>query len=575
MRKMIDDYIKASVNTILIILISFICMLKDFQDFFANHIWFSSNCYIIFNILIVVWLLYDMIKHHSWATYPVLRMLLIISVYIYGFQRGIGFFIVVALVLLTQIFEYLILKINQNILYIYANFPNQKFKTTVPKDYFVLSLLQIGTIVVISIVLFLNQFIPNIIYLAILIAFILFALYGYVLMKNYYANKENDYAFEDFDRLINEYQPDYLVFVSYPENGILHYSSWHEHLEKFNKVYGKKSVFITSFDYNYFEMIKAYPDLPVYYAPYTDRANRIAIDSVKAVIYVNPDQANMKFTRMTKLNHLMINHGDSDKSASAHKNYRMFDKNFVAGNAAVKRFKDNNIILQNDFFEIVGRPQLKDVEVVNYQNSNKMQQKTVMYAPTWYGIGDDAHYSSQDRADEIIDALLSKNVRIIYRSHPLSRVDNAMGVGVNWSQNIKDIQAKLADHAKSTGIKHIFGTEAEDKYSIYELFNMSDALISDISSVVSDYIYSEKPFAIVSNKEDTNQFIKENYVANAAYVVDYNIQNIQQTFDNLLFNDNKQNSRQEIKKFYLGDFSIDKSGDEYEKVFFEALNQYL
>ena len=39
--------------------------------------------------------------------------------------------------------------------------------------------------------------------------------------------------------------------------------------------------------------------------------------------------------------------------------------------------------------------------------------------------------------------------------------------------------------------------------TIEDCFNASDAMISDVSAVVSDYLHSGKPFAIVSVGRDT------------------------------------------------------------------------
>jgi CDP-glycerol glycerophosphotransferase (TagB/SpsB family) len=258
----------------------------------------------------------------------------------------------------------------------------------------------------------------------------------------------------------------------------------------------------------------------------------------------------------------------------------MFDKNFVAGKAAISRFEAKGIITAADFFEVVGRPQLSEIEVVDRPKNDAKQPMTVLYAPTWYGIGSDAHYSSQEKAPQIIDELLNHHIRVIYRSHPLSRTDGAMGVGINWAKQIEQINDKLRRHRDVTGTEHIFGIDAEEKMSVYDCFNKADVLITDISSVASDFLYSQKPYAVFSNIPSTDQFMKDNPITKGAYVLDHDLSNLPQIIEQFKSavqkgDDPQKKNRLELKKFYLGDFSLEKSGEDYTEVFLETLRKYL
>ena len=60
----------------------------------------------------------------------------------------------------------------------------------------------------------------------------------------------------------------------------------------------------------------------------------------------------------------------------------------------------------------------------------------------------------------------------------------------------------------------------EAPLELVECFNASDAMVSDISSVASDYLYSRKPLAIVDMRVTERALDEEYPVARAAYVLD-------------------------------------------------------
>ena len=69
---------------------------------------------------------------------------------------------------------------------------------------------------------------------------------------------------------------------------------------------------------------------------------------------------------------------------------------------------------------------------------------------------------------------------------------------------ITEIGAVLDADRAATGREHLWGPAAEQEMSIEDCFNASDAMISDVSAVVSDYLHSGKPFAIVSVGRNPN-----------------------------------------------------------------------
>src|SRR5699024_12395246 len=63
----------------------------------------------------------------------------------------------------------------------------------------------------------------------------------------------------------------------------------------------------------------------------------LVVPSVRGVFYVNNAMLNTHMVRYTSLRHIQLLHGESDKAASASPVLRMYDRDFVAGQAAMDR----------------------------------------------------------------------------------------------------------------------------------------------------------------------------------------------------------------------------------------------
>ena len=119
---------------------------------------------------------------------------------------------------------------------------------------------------------------------------------------------------------------------------------------------------------------------------------------------------------------------------------------------------------------------------------------------------------------------------------------------------ITEIGAVLDADRTATGREHLWGPAAEQELSIEDCFNASDAMISDVSAVVSDYLHSGKPFAIVSVGRDPEQLLVDVPAARAAYVMREDLENLAGVCDDLLGADPLASLRIETKIYYLGDF---------------------
>ena len=293
----------------------------------------------------------------------------------------------------------------------------------------------------------------------------------------------------------------------------------------------------------------------------------VVCPSLKVIFYANTAVRNSHMIRFTKLTHIQLNHGDSDKIASVSPTFRQYDKNFVAGQAAIDRFTTHNVATIPNQFEIVGRPQLEKVKRAQ-QPINEIEYPTVLYSPTWSGFYDDSDYSSLVAGPEIVQELLDRGCTVIFRPHPYARRHNANTKACN-----RIIEILTADKAQS-GREHLFGEVAETTMSVFDCFNAADAMISDVSSVVSDFLISTKPFAMAAVSTHGEKFRQAFPMANAAYVFDVvqrKTNGLVTALDDMLGPDPMAGNRQEQMSYYLSDTPPEQVADR----FLEVARRYL
>ena len=312
---------------------------------------------------------------------------------------------------------------------------------------------------------------------------------------------------------------------------------------------------------NSFAEAERMTDQPVLVRRGSREMDPVMVSTLRCVFYVNNALRNVHVVRYAGLRHVQLNHGDSDKATSYNPVFRMFDRNFVAGQAAVDRFSAHGISTAPDFFEIVGRPQVEDVAVA----VPGTPVRRVLYAPTWAGMHADSAYSSLPIGLGIVRGLVARGCTVIYRPHPYTRRNPEL---VAASERIL---ALLTEDRARTGTEHVFGAQAEQVWSIVDCFNAADALVSDVSSVVPDFLYSEKPFAVAAMGGSVEEFFAEMPVARGGYVVAGDAGNLDTVLDDLLGADPQRSERRRLKTYYLGDFPA----ETYADAFLEAARREI
>ncbi|EHC5814597.1 hypothetical protein JS859_004599, partial [Escherichia coli] len=236
--------------------------------------------------------------------------------------------------------------------------------------------------------------------------------------------------------------------------------------------------------------IRKYPYLNITYA-----RRPVDVDTVLNnlpwlyAIYYTSNTGNLIHTlKHNKFKHIFLGHGDSDKAASAHKFFRVYDEIWVAGQAHIDRFKKANLEIRHLQFIKVGRPNLKKIikdAMREFSCKNESKNNTIVYLPTWEGVYEENNYSSARLSPVFLSKISQKtNSKIVTKFHPLTGTrDRSM------SQLYTALNDAFVDCPYML-------TVTDSSYSIPKLVMEGDFFICDISAVVSECISSLRPIFV-------------------------------------------------------------------------------
>lgn len=374
------------------------------------------------------------------------------------------------------------------------------------------------------------------------LAFILDIAYLSTAVIAYVRIRRNAEAKSTIADAVSDYAPEFYIYTARPDDASYQILMWLPYLART----GRKFAIITR-NNPPARILAEHVDVPVVTCRKSADLEKMLVPSLGAVFYVNASSGNGAMTRHQEYTHVYLGHGDSDKPPSYNPTHAMYDTIFAAGQAATERYAAHGVTIAEDKFEIVGRPQLEAVDVSTELPAPSAQQ-TVLYAPTWRGHVEETMLYSLPVAPEMIRELLRLGVQVIFRPHPFSYEfpEDVITIGI-----IHDL---LAADQRRTGTPHIFGPAAESEMGIIDCINLSDTMLSDVSSVVSDYLYSGKPFAMAAVSASGDDFISEYPIARAAYILNGDLSNLQEVLDALLATDPKRQERLRYRDYYLGEF---------------------
>ena len=148
-----------------------------------------------------------------------------------------------------------------------------------------------------------------------------------------------------------------------------------------------------------------------------------AFPTIRICLYPSNTANNFHMLAYTHIKHVFIGHGDSDKSASAHKFFRAYDENWVSGDAHIDRIKNAGFALNGLENIKVGRPALYEILSQNLSSWQERYQGqlNLLYLPTWEGAYAEQDYSSLERLiQNIRDISNLEKLNISVKLHPFT-----------------------------------------------------------------------------------------------------------------------------------------------------------
>jgi len=350
--------------------------------------------------------------------------------------------------------------------------------------------------------------------------------------------------FTQYHKLVLDKLRGYAPVLTMPYNGhaAFHIGLWSPFLERT----GQPFTVVTT-DALAFQRVADRYTMPVIYAPKGDRRAVRAMlpTTVRAALYVfsRDNDDFLKFRRMT---HVWLHHGDSDKEASCRRKSAAYDVLVVAGQAAIDRYTSHGVHIPPEKFTILGRPQIENIRTVTGSIS-AIDKPVVLYAPTWYAADHQYHHSSLPIGPTIVSALLARNATVIFRPHPANRrLPEAAAA-------IAEIHELLRADSEATSRPHRWDAAASDP-TFAELANAADAMVADVSGVVTDFMQSLKPFAMVATGDKTDVFRARFPSSRSAYVIEWDLSTLDDALDAMLGDDPLASTRVERRDYYLGGY---------------------
>ncbi|MET7808010.1 CDP-glycerol glycerophosphotransferase family protein [Micromonospora chersina] len=360
-------------------------------------------------------------------------------------------------------------------------------------------------------------------------------------------------------RALRRHQPEFVLYFSAPPGSEYQVTMWLPYLERIGRPF-----MVLLREPEFLPTVAAATRAPVVFCPTLKTMDEALVPSLRAAFYVNHGAKNSHCIRFSQLTHVQLHHGDSDKAPSANPVSAIFDKIFVAGPAAIERYARAGVEIPAEKFVVVGRPQVEAIEV-RREPATAPAHPTVLYTPTWTGHHADANYCSLPVAETVIRRLLDRGATVILRAHPYTAQNPASA-----RQLARLTELLAADRAK-TGRAHLWGAAAGRDLTLTECVNRADALVSDVSGVISDWLYSGKPYAVTDMGVDGEHFVERFPLAGSGYVLRRDMSNVDEVLTELLDTDPKAADRWATRVRYLGDFPA----ESYAEVFLDAARRQL
>jgi hypothetical protein len=420
-------------------------------------------------------------------------------------------------------------------------------------------------------------------------------------------------ALQHVQKWLVSYQPEYLVHFSGTRTSGYQLNMW---LETMAQLKGRTMILLSD---RHIMAELAPTSLPVVCVPVGAELMNMDWSSVKVVFYAANVGASIQTLRLPTARHVFIGHGDSDKLASVNPFSRVYDEIWTAGRAGIDRYAQAQVGVREESLVEVGRPQLGPIKrgprdgirTVLYAptweswtedpgnsslrlSGEKIVAKLlassepvrVLYRPHPFSGLRDPRVAAVDQ--KIRRMIAQANERAAAGTAPAQSAERTAAqaelasvraelastlgtwqtTGGDGADRTRDCRLTREQEQRVTWLR---GRRGEliwaagrpeehrvvigDDYALYDCFNESDALVSDISSVVSDFMASGKPYAITDSAElGEEEFMLRNTAARAAVVLTPDASGLERLLAAIRdpATDDLAESREALKTYLLG-----------------------
>ncbi|WP_439812270.1 hypothetical protein [Streptomyces sp. P9-2] len=375
-----------------------------------------------------------------------------------------------------------------------------------------------------------------------------------------------------FDAWLADYRPTVGLYFSGGPSSVYQAGMW---LEPLARLEGRPLIVLRER-----HMVSRIPatDIPIVCLPKVPTLMRLEHSTLQVLIHPSNSGKTSQVLRIPTIKHAFVNHGESDKLSSCNPYAKAYDEVWVAGPAARERYALAEVGVEDKDVVETGRPQLD--AVLPYAGSPTGAYLTVLYAPTWEGWdGNPGNTSVIEAGENLVRALLADpGVRLLYKPHPLTgSVDPRAGAADRRIRELvraasrarsgprpapsKELAARTAELDRLTAAEFREGADQAERMlvqsapppgraeavaratlawekaywaslpewehqvvvdarpSLYSCFDVSDLLVSDVSSVISDFLASGKPYAVTNTGGLTEETFRARFPTVAAATV--------------------------------------------------------
>ena len=336
-----------------------------------------------------------------------------------------------------------------------------------------------------------------------------------------------------------------IVFFCGGINSYYQIQQWQKPFEHLDKI--KKVLYIIT-DYEVYTKYISDNQIieVVYLESFTNLIEFYENNEFPVILYINNSLKNFQSLRYSRGFHVHLNHGESEKESMRSNQSQAYDYVFTVGQRGIDRYKEYLLNFMESKYVKVGRPQLDFIEKMNF--SKNENQKVILYAPTWEATHPSMNYTSVSKYGVFIvnEILNNPEYILIYKPH------SALGS--------RNEDCKIANEEILKIIESNEKAYNMEKDNINNVFTIVDFALFDNTSVMIDYLHTNKPACYIEILEDQsiNQLTLAFTTLNGE-----NIGNLLEIIDKQLKEDENKSNRMKIKEYYLDNFEYMESTNKF------------